>query len=302
MPRPCWSSDKTPHVDYSRKHLIIIAGPTAVGKTAYAIRTALEHRTEIISCDSRQMYREMRIGTAVPSPGELAAVPHHFIGNLSVSDYYNASRFETDALQLLDDLFTRHDTVVMCGGSGLYIQALWHGMDEFPEIDPEVRRQVLGILAQEGLPRLRRELKLADPAYYARVDLRNTQRIVRAVETFRQTGRPYSSFLTEHRQIRPFKITGLVLNRPRAILYDRIDRRVDVMMADGLQEEARQLYPYRHLNALQTVGYKELFDYFDGKCTLEQAVTNIKCHTRRYAKRQLSWFARDPEWEWIEME
>ena len=261
MPRPCWSSDKTPHVDYSRKHLIIIAGPTAVGKTAYAIRTALEHRTEIISCDSRQMYREMRIGTAVPSPGELAAVPHHFIGNLSVSDYYNASRFETDALQLLDDLFTRHDTVVMCGGSGLYIQALWHGMDEFPEIDPEVRRQVLGILAQEGLPRLRRELKLADPAYYARVDL-----------------------------------------RPRAILYDRIDRRVDVMMADGLQEEARQLYPYRHLNALQTVGYKELFDYFDGKCTLEQAVTNIKCHTRRYAKRQLSWFARDPEWEWIEME
>ncbi|MBQ7214044.1 MAG: tRNA (adenosine(37)-N6)-dimethylallyltransferase MiaA, partial [Bacteroidales bacterium] len=182
------------------------------------------------------------------------------------------------------------------------IQALWHGMDEFPEIDPEVRRQVLGILAQEGLPRLRRELKFADPAYYARVDLRNTQRIVRAVETFRQTGRPYSSFLTEHRQIRPFKITGLVLNRPRAILYDRIDRRVDVMMAAGLQEEARQLYPYRHFNALQTVGYKELFDYFDGKCTLEQAITDIKCHTRRYAKRQLSWFARDPEWEWIEME
>ena len=161
--------------------VIVLTGPTAVGKTAYAIRTALEHRTEIISCDSRQMYREMRIGTAVPSDEELAAVPHHFIGNLSITDYYNASRFETDALRLLDELFARHDTVVMCGGSGLYIQAFWHGMDEFPEINPDVRRQVLELLAQEGLPRLRRELKLADPAYYARVDLRNTPRIVRAV-------------------------------------------------------------------------------------------------------------------------
>lgn len=282
----------------SDKHLIIITGPTAVGKTAYAVQTALEYGTEIISCDSRQMYREMQKGTAPPTPEELAAVPHHFIGNLSIHDYYNVSRFEVEALQLLEDLFRKHDTVVMCGGSGLYIQALCHGIDEFPETDPDIRLQVQECLRTEGLAYLRRELKLTDPAYYARVDLCNTQRIVRAVETFRQTGRPYSSFLTDKSASRPFRITGLVLNRPREILYDRINRRVDAMMADGLLEEARGLYPFRHLNALNTVGYKELFDYFDGKCSLEQAVTDIKCHTRRYAKRQLTWFARESGFIW----
>lgn len=285
-------------MESTEKHLLIITGPTAVGKTAYAIQTAREYRTEIISCDSRQMYREMQKGTAPPTPEELAAVPHHFIGNLSIHDYYNASRFEMEALELLDRLFKKHDTVVMCGGSGLYIQALCHGMDDFPEIDPEIRRQVAECLQTEGLAYLRRELKLTDPAYYARVDLCNTQRIVRAVETFRQTGRPYSSFLTNQSRTHPFRITGVVLNRPRDVLYDRINRRVDAMMADGLLEEARQLYPHRQLNALNTVGYKELFDYFDGKCSLEQAVTDIKCHTRRYAKRQLTWFAREADFTW----
>ena len=280
------------------KHLLIITGPTAVGKTAYAIQTARQYRTEIISCDSRQMYREMQKGTAPPTPEERAAVPHHFIGNLSIHDYYNASRFEVEALELLDRLFQKHDIVVMCGGSGLYIQALCHGMDDFPDIDPEIRRQVMECLQSEGLAYLRRELKLTDPTYYARVDLCNTQRIVRAVETFRQTGRPYSSFLTDKSRTRPFRITGLVLNRPREVLYDRINRRVDAMMADGLLEEARQLYPHRQLNALNTVGYKELFDYFDGKCSLEQAVTDIKCHTRRYAKRQLTWFSREADFIW----
>ena len=285
-------------MESTEKHLLIITGPTAVGKTAYAIQTARDYRTEIISCDSRQMYREMQKGTAPPTPEELAAVPHHFIGNLSIHDYYNASRFEMEALELLDRLFKKHDTVVMCGGSGLYIQALCHGMDDFPEIDPEIRRQVAECLQTEGLAYLRRELKLTDPAYYARVDLCNTQRIVRAVETFRQTGHPYSSFLTNQSRTHPFRITGVVLNRPRDVLYDRINRRVDAMMADGLLEEARQLYPHRQLNALNTVGYKELFDYFDGKCSLEQAVTDIKCHTRRYAKRQLTWFAREADFTW----
>ena len=282
--------------------LIVITGPTAVGKTNVAIEVARKLNTEIISCDSRQMYREMRIGTAVPSAEELAAVPHHFIGNLSIRDYYNVSMFEQECLQLLDKLFRKYPTVVMTGGSGLYIDAVCKGIDDFPTVDTDIRKTVTGWFESEGIEYLRRQLKMLDPQHYEKVDLCNHKRIMKAIEVSLQTGKPYSSFLTEQERKRPFEIEKIVLNRPRKELFDRINRRTTLMLEEGLFEEARTLYPHRHLNALNTVGYKELFAYIDGQHDLDTAVELIRRNTRRYAKRQLTWFARDKEMIWREVE
>ena len=282
--------------------LIIITGPTAVGKTSVTIELAKALNTEIISCDSRQMYREMRIGTAVPTAEELAAVPHHFIGNLSIHDYYNVSMFEQECLQLLDKLFLKYQTVVITGGSGLYIDALCKGIDDFPTVDTEIRRTVTGWFETEGIEYLRRQLKMLDPEHYAKVDLRNHKRIMKAIEVSLQTGKPYSSFLTAKQQKRPFEIETFVLNRPREELFERINRRTTQMMEEGLLEEAEALYAYRHLNALNTVGYKELFACMNEQYDLDTAVELIRRNTRRYAKRQLTWFVRDKETIWLHPE
>ena len=279
--------------------LIVITGPTAVGKTALAIDLAKSLNTEIVSCDSRQMYRELRIGAAMPTDDELSAVKHHFIGNLSIRDYYNVSIFEQECLLLLDKLFQKHQTVIMTGGSGLYIDAVCKGIDDFPTVDMTIRETVTGWFNNEGIEYLRRQLKMLDPEHYANVDLRNHKRIMKAIEVSLQTGRPYSSFLTAREQIRPFDIEKILLNRPREELFERINRRVTLMMEQGLLEEAKNLYPYRRLNALNTVGYKELFAYIDGQYDLNTAIDLIRRNTRRYAKRQMTWFARDKSFRFM---
>ncbi len=281
------------------KRLVVIVGPTAIGKTRVAIEVAEALHTEIISCDSRQMYREMRIGTAVPCAEELAAVKHHFIGNLSIFDYYNVSMFEQDCLHLLDRLFLEYPVVVMTGGSGLYADALCNGIDDFPTVDTEIRQTVTGWFQTEGIEYLRRQLKMFDPEHYSKVDLQNHKRIMKAIEVCLQTGRPYSSFLTAQHRPRPFEIVKIALNRPREELYENINRRAGIMMDEGLLEEVKELYPNRHLNALNTVGYKELFAYMDGQHDLDTAVELIRRNTRRYAKRQLTWFARDKAYQWM---
>ena len=281
--------------------LIVITGPTAVGKTEVAIDVAKSLRTEIISCDSRQMYREMRIGTAVPTAEELSAVPHHFIGNLSIHDYYNVSMFEQECLQLLDKLFMKYQTVVMTGGSGLYIDALCKGIDDFPTVDPEIRKTVADWFETGGIEYLRRQLKILDPEHHAKVDLRNHKRIMKAIEVSLQTGKSYSSFLTAKERKRPFEIEKMALNRPREELYERINRRTTLMMEEGLLQEAEALYPYRHLNALNTVGYKELFAHIDGQYDLNTAIELIRRNTRHYAKRQITWLMRDSELIWKEL-
>ncbi len=282
--------------------LIIICGPTASGKTALAIEVARHFATEIISADSRQIYREMRIGTAVPSPEELAAVKHHFIQTKSIFDYYNAFMYETEVMALLEDLFGRMNPVVMAGGSGMYIEAVCHGIDDIPTVDPAVRQQMLVFYEQEGLEGLRRRLREVDPDYYREADLNNPKRLLKALEISVQSGRPYSTFLTRTRKERPFRTLKVGLDLPRQELYDRINRRVLQMVEEGLTEEARRLLPHRHTNALNTVGYKEIFDHLDGKITLDEAIERIRANTRKYARKQLTWFRRDPEIRWFRPE
>ena len=277
----------------SDRTLLIVTGPTAVGKTAYTIELAERLGTPIISADSRQMYREMCIGTAAPTAEELSRVQHYFVGNLSIHDYYNVSMFEQQVLELLETLFVDHPVVIMTGGSPQYIDAVCNGIDELPDPDPDIRQYVNQLYQANGLETLCAQLATLDPDYYAHVNHNDHKRMIRAVEVSLQMKKPYSQCLHQPKKQRDFKIEKYYLNRPREVLFDRISRRVDVMMEQGLLEEARQLLPYRNLNALNTVGYKELFDYFDGKCSLEQAVTDIKTHTRRYAKRQLTWFKKD---------
>jgi len=277
----------------SDRTLLIVTGPTAVGKTAYTIELAERLGTPIISADSRQMYREMRIGTAAPTEEELARVQHFFVGNLSIHDYYNVSMFEQKVLELLETLFVDHPVVIMTGGSPQYIDAVCNGIDELPDPDPDIRQYVNQLYQTNGLEALCAQLATLDPDYYAQVNHNDSKRMIRAVEVSLQMKKPYSQCLHQPKKQRDFKIEKYYLNRPREVLFDRINRRVDQMMEQGLLEEAQQLLPYRNLNALNTVGYKELFDYFDGNCSLEQAVTDIKTHTRRYAKRQLTWFKRD---------
>lgn len=286
----------------SKSHrIVIILGPTAVGKTDYSIELALSLGSPVVSCDSRQIFREMKIGTAVPSGDQLARVRHYFIGERSVTEPYTAGRYELDALSLLDELFKSHETVVFCGGSGLYIDALCNGLDDFPQVDQQLRAQLNGRLRAEGVESLRMELKRLDPESYAAVDIANPQRVIRALEVTLATGRKFSSFKTSSRRERPFAIEKIGLTRPRAELYDRINRRVDAMMEQGLEAEARSLLPYRHLPALNTVGYKEMFDFFDGRTPLEEAVRLIKRNTRHYAKKQLTYWGRDDSIRWLEI-
>lgn len=281
--------------------LVIVLGPTAVGKTDYSIGLAREYGSPVISCDSRQIYREMKIGTAPPSAEQLAAVPHYFIGTRSVTEPYTAGKYELDALALLDELFRDHSTLVMCGGSGLYIDALCNGLDAFPDVDPQIREDLMARLENEGLEALRFELRRLDPQTYESIDPANRQRVVRALEVCIGTGRPFSSYKTAAARERPFSIRKIGLTREREELYDRINRRVDLMMEAGLEEEARSLLPYRDLPALNTVGYRELFDCFDGKYPLEEAVRLIKRNTRHYAKKQLTYWGRDDSIEWMRL-
>jgi tRNA dimethylallyltransferase len=284
------------------KYLLVIAGPTAIGKTAFSIAIAKHFGTEIISADSRQFYREMRIGTAYPEPEELAVVKHHFVGNLSIEDHYNVSRYESDVLGLLEELYQSHDIVVITGGSGLYLDAVCRGIDELPDPDPALRQSLKDDLSEMGIGVLQRRLQELDPEYYEIVDLNNPKRLLRALEVCIQTGQTYSSLRMNTVKPRPFNIIKIGLNTDRDLLFKRIGERVDKMMEKGLLDEVKSLLPLRENNALNTVGYKELFAYFDGDVSLEQAIENIKTNTRRYAKRQLTWFKRDQEIKWFEPE
>jgi tRNA dimethylallyltransferase len=281
------------------KTLIILLGPTGVGKTDLSIELAKYYNTEIISCDSRQIYKEMCIGTAVPDRQTLETVPHHFIRSHSIHDYYNASKFETEVLEKLELLFQKKEVIIMTGGSMMYIDALCKGIDDLPEVDDELRRSLMLRMETEGIESLRNELKYHDPVYYSEVDLRNPKRILHALEICLMTGKPYSTFRTNQTRVRPFKIIKLGLNRDREVLYNRINQRVDSMFNEGLEQEARSLYVFRDLNSLNTVGYRELFDYFDGKITMEEAKEKIKANSRKYARKQLTWFRHDPEITWF---
>ena len=303
------------------KKLMIILGPTAVGKTDYSIETALRYGSPVISCDSRQIYKEMTIGTAVPSAEQLAAVQHYFIHSHTVTQLYTAGKYELEALELINRLFAEgHETLVMAGGSGFYVDALVNGLDDFPSADLKLRGELMTRLQEEGVEALRLELKALDPESYATIDIANGQRVVRALEVCLMTGRPFSSFKTAARKSRDFEIEKIGLVRPREVLYDRINRRVIQMIDDGLVEEVRSLTQYRDLAALQTVGYKEIFDWFDyqdGKVsaegwtpqtpgdgpvtTLDRAIELIQRNTRHYAKRQLSYWNRDKSIRWLEL-
>ena len=282
------------------KFAIIIAGPTAVGKTQEAVRVARALHTEIISADSRQVYRELGIGTAVPDNSERKKIKHHLLQHRSVWDYYNASMFETEALEALEKIFRNSDTAVIAGGSGLYLRALCDGIDEIPAVDPEIRIQLQERMKNEGLESLRFDLKKLDPDSYAAMDLKNPNRILKALEICMTTGKPYSSYLNHGKKERDFHILKIGLNMNRGTLYERIDKRVDVMIQKGLLEEAKACIPYRERNALKTVGYKELFDHLDGKTDLKEAVRLIKRNSRRFARRQITWFNADPEFRWFE--
>jgi tRNA dimethylallyltransferase len=283
----------------AQKILIVIIGPTAIGKTDLCIDLAESLGTEIISADSRQIYKELNIGTAKPGEDELNRVKHHFIGTKSIFDYYTAGMFELDVLKLLEDLFSKHEQVIMTGGSGLYINAVCEGIDALPKVDPEIRNKLIEQYEQEGIQSLRQDLKRLDPEYYEMADLKNPKRLLKALEITVMTGKPYSSFLTRPNKKRPFTILKIGLNRDRQELYDIINKRVDQMINNGLVEEARELHKNKELNALNTVGYKELFDCFDGNINYERAIELIKRNTRRYAKRQITWFSRDKEIKWF---
>lgn len=283
------------------KQLLVLLGPTGVGKTEWSIRMAEQLGVPIVSADSRQLYKGLIIGTAAPTEEQLKRVPHHLVGILSPNDYYSASEYENEALSVINKLHEQHDTVILTGGSMMYIDAICKGIDIMPDIDQELRNDISKMYHEEGLDPIRQKLKLLDPIYYDQVDLKNTQRVIHALEVCIMTGKPYSSFRLNTIKERPFEIIKVGFNRPRPELYDRINKRVDEMIKDGLEEEARQLYPMKHLNSLNTVGYKEMFEYFDGNWTLEEAIDKIKQHSRNYARKQLSWFNRDKSIKWIDL-
>ena len=282
------------------KILISVVGPTAIGKTALSINLAKHFKTEIISADSRQFFREMHIGTAAPSDEELSLASHHFIHHKSFEDNYNVGEFEKDAIAKLEELFQTHDVVVMVGGSGLYVDAVTKGLDDFPKIDPAIRKNLNNTFKTEGLEALQTQLKTLDISSYNSIAIDNPHRIIRALEVSLGTGKPYSSFLNKNRTRRNFKTFSIGLMAERKIIYDRINERVDKMIKEGLVEEAKALFPKRHLNALNTVGYKELFNHFSGNWTLDFAISEIKKNTRRFAKRQLTWFRKDDNIIWFD--
>lgn len=282
------------------KTLVVIVGPTGIGKTSVGIKIANHFNTEIISSDSRQIFKELNIGTAVPSVQELAAVPHHFIHSHSISENYNASKYENEVLELLTNLFTKKDIVLLVGGSMLYIDAICNGIDYLPDSEPEIRQELQLQFETNGIESLRLQLKKLDPDYYAIVDLKNPNRIMHALEICFMTGKPYSSFRSDSTKKRPFSIIKIGLNCNREILHNRINDRVDLMIKNGLENEALKLYPQKHLNSLNTVGYREWFTHFDGEITKEKAIELIKRNSRRYARKQLTWLRKDPKMNWFE--
>jgi len=288
----------------NQKTLLVVAGPTAIGKTNLAIQLAQKHSTDIVSADSRQFYREMNIGTAKPSTVELEVVKHHLINNLSINNSYSAGQYERDALGILDTLFKTKDVAVLTGGSGLYIDALCNGIDDFPVVSKEIREELKLQFTENGIEYLKEELQKVDADYFEKVDLHNPVRIIRALEIYRQTGENYTHYLSNKQKpkLRPFKIKYFCLTMNRENLYQRINGRVDSMIEQGLVDEVKKLIPFQDNNALQTVGYKELFSHFNGKASLDEAVDQIKKNTRNYAKRQLTWFRRNPNYQWIDLD
>ena len=281
------------------KTLIVLVGPTAIGKTDLAIQLASHFQTEIISADSRQFYREMEIGTAKPSPEEIQATKHHFINSHSITSEFSVGDFEQQVLKVIDNLFVNHDTAILVGGSGLFIQAVCQGFDEIPKPSEGSREKWNSLFAEEGIEALQKALKIVDPDYYKEVDIHNPQRLIRALEVYETTGKPFSSYRIKNIHPRPFHILKIGLDMNREELYQRINHRVDQMMDRGLLKEVEGLLPFRNLNALNTVGYSEIFDYLDGVLTLEQAIDKIKQNTRRFAKRQLTWFKRQDDIKWF---
>ncbi len=282
------------------KNLIVIVGPTAIGKTSLSIKIAKHFKCDIISADSRQFYKEMSIGTAAPTPEELEQANHHFIQHKSIHETYTVGDFEKEALQKIEELFIKNDYIVMVGGSGLYVDAVTKGLDSFPEVDSEVRKKLQKDYDEYGIESLQQRLKVLDPAYYDSVDIQNTHRVMRALEVCISSNKPYSSFLTKTEKKRPFNIIKIGLTAERQTIYDRINHRVDLMIEDGLLEEVKKLYEVKHLNALNTVGYKEIFNFLDQKWDLDFAISEIKKNTRRFAKRQLTWFRKDKQIEWFD--
>ncbi|SNR15919.1 tRNA (adenosine(37)-N6)-dimethylallyltransferase MiaA [Tenacibaculum jejuense] len=280
--------------------LITIVGPTAIGKTALSIKLAKYFNCDVLSCDSRQFYKEMAIGTAVPEPFELEAAQHHFIQNRSVFEDYNVGSFEKDAIKKLNQLFTENPTQIMVGGSGLYVDAVLRGLDYFPDVDPNIRKKLSKELEENGIETLQEKLKELDLKSYEKIAIDNPHRLIRALEICIGTNKPYSYFINKEKEPRNFKSIKIGLIADREIIYDRINRRVDIMIENGLLEEAKALFPHKDLNALQTVGYRELFEYFDGNWDLDFAISEIKKNTRRFAKRQLTWFRRDTETLWFD--
>jgi tRNA dimethylallyltransferase len=286
----------------SHKYLIIVLGPTAVGKTALCLKIAQIFHTEIISSDSRQFFKEMQIGTAKPQEAELKSVKHHLIGNKSIHEEYDVKDFEKDVLDILEGIFKVNDLAIMTGGSGLYIDIVCHGLDEIPDIDSKIREAIMDEYKQKGIDFLREELEQKDPVYFQKVDLNNPQRLMRAIEVCRGTGLPFSSFRVKKQTKRSFKTIKIGIERDRDDLYRRINQRMDEMLEQGLFEEAEKLFPYRNLNALRTVGYTEIFGFLEGKYDKEEAIRLLKRNSRRYAKRQLTWFKRDLETNWFHPE
>ena len=282
--------------------LIVLIGPTGVGKTELSLGLAEHFHTSIVSADSRQLYADLKIGTAAPTSEQLNRAPHYLVGTLKLTDYYSAARYEEEALATLDNLFRQHDTVILTGGSMMYIDAICKGIDDIPTVDTETRELMLQRYETEGLEKLCAELKLLDPEYYRIVDLKNPKRVIHALEICYMTGKTYTSFRTQQKKQRPFRIIKVGLTRDRAELYDRINRRVDIMIEEGLLEEARSVYPYRTLNSLNTVGYKEMFNYLDGTWELPFAIEKIKQNSRIYSRKQMTWFKRDEEIQWFHPE
>jgi len=284
----------------NNKYLISIVGPTAIGKTALSIKLANYFNTEILSCDSRQFFKEMTIGTAVPEAEELSAAPHHFIQNKSILEEYNVGSYERDAIETLEQLFKKHEVVIMVGGSGMYVNAVINGLDEFPEIDKSIRKSLTKRLANEGIESLQEQLKVLDPVSYNKIAIDNPQRLSRALEICIGSGTPYSSFLNIKKNSRIFKTISIGLTAERQLMYDRINMRVDIMMQNGLLDEVKALHKHKKINALNTVGYKELFNHLDDEWDLDFAVSEIKKNTRRFAKRQVTWFKRNQETTWFD--
>lgn len=284
------------------KHLIVLIGPTGVGKTELSIRMAEKYNTSIVSADSRQLYHELKIGTAAPTSEQLKRVPHYFIGTLQLTDYYSAAQYETDAINLLNKLFQEKNVIVLTGGSMMYVDAICKGIDDIPAVDSETRELMLEKYEKEGLERLCGELKLLDPEYYRIVDRKNPKRVIHALEICYMTGKTYTSFRTRQKKERPFHIIKIGLTRDRDELYERINKRVDMMIEEGLPEEVKSVYPYRHLNSLNTVGYKELFKFLNGEWELQFAIDKIKQNSRIYSRKQMTWFKRDQDIQWFHPE